>query len=395
MVSAANATANATCLADKSLKSYSSAWNSFVHCSQVFGFSPHMRHTTRIPYSIEEGVQVIKKYIGFECGVRQLNPDSIKGVYIPGIIKTLHRQEIFGYFVESFHHPQVRCILDGYIRNWAWHHPHSARIKLPFTLNLAIATERLLFQGTIRPLRSPTHSADARPTMERFRLTTALWFGIYFLLRKSEFLTTSTVPNQHTVPFTRASLRFQTQNRTDIAYADIGTIKAHFVSITIPFSKTDQSGHGRILHHSIHPSKPKRCIVRRLEKYISVTRDTYGAAISDHLFAIPSFLPLSADQITRAMRNACTIYGMPETSISAHSMRYGGASMLAAAGFPDYIIAYYGGWAPGSQAMRTYIQPSDTLIQTVSGHMGSMQSSTSVEAVIRGLMANRTVSRRT
>lgn len=303
---------------------------------------------------------VVKKYIGFECGVRQLNPDSIKGVYIPGIIKTLHRQEIFGYFAESFHHPQVRCILDGYIRIWAWHHPHSARIKLPFTLNLAIATERLLFQGAIRPLRSPTHSPDTHPTMERFLLTTALWFGIYFLQRKSEFLTTSTVPNQHTVPFTRASLRFQTQNRTDIAYADIGKIQAYFVSITIPFSKTDQTGHGRILHHSIHPS-----------------------------------IPLSADQITRAMKEACTVYGMPEASISAHSMRYGGASILAAAGFPDYIIAYYGGWAPGSQAMRTYIQPSDTLIQTVSGHMGSMQSSTSVEAVIRGLMANRTVSRQT
>ena len=89
------------------------------------------------------------------------------------------------------------------------------------------------------------------------------------------------------------------------------------------------------------------------------------------------------------MKLTCNVVHLPDEKVSAHSLRYGGASMMAAAGFPDYIIAYYGGWASGSTAMRRYIHPSDDIITTVSQHMASVSSSKSVDAIVHGLMANR------
>ena len=47
--------------------------------------------------------------------------------------------------------------------------------------------------------------------------------------------------------------------------------------------------------------------------------------------------------------------------------------MLAARGFPEYIIAMYGGWAEGSLSMRRYTRPSHRVISEVSRHMRDMQ----------------------
>ena len=52
------------------------------------------------------------------------------------------------------------------------------------------------------------------------------------------------------------------------------------------------------------------------------------------------------------MRATCTLVRLPADKISAHSLRYGGSTTLAAAGYPEYIIAFYGGWAEGSKAMN-------------------------------------------
>ena len=57
---------------------------------------------------------------------------------------------------------------------------------------------------------------------------------------------------------------------------------------------------------------------------------------------------------------------------TTHSLRYGGATMMAAAGFPQYLIAHYGGWRADSEALRRYIVPSDESIARVSKYMTDM-----------------------
>jgi hypothetical protein len=46
--------------------------------------------------------------------------------------------------------------------------------------------------------------------------------------------------------------------------------------------------------------------------------------------------------------------------------------MMASAGFPQYLIAHYGGWAENSSALKKYIRPSDASIAMVSEYMTTM-----------------------
>ena len=128
--------------------------------------------------------------------------------------------QIFSTFREATKHAQITCILGGYQREWHLHHSESDKVKIPFTLNLAILADELLKQGTIQPPGVAASGPTKRAWMERCRLTTALWIGIFFLLRKSEFLPES-------ASFRRHHLRFQDDNRHDIPYHLIGIAKAY------------------------------------------------------------------------------------------------------------------------------------------------------------------------
>jgi len=67
---------------------------------------------------------------------------------------------------------------------------------------------------------------------------------------------------------------------------------------------------------------------------------------------------------------------------TSHSLRYGGATMLAAAGFPHYVIAIYGGWSPDSKTLRFYTKPSNEMIKLVSAHMAAMASTSASKCFI-------------
>jgi hypothetical protein len=44
---------------------------------------------------------------------------------------------------------------------------------------------------------------------------------------------------------------------------------------------------------------------------------------------------------------------------------------MASAGFPEFIIAQYGGWVEGSESLKVYIRPTRETIDRVSRHMAS------------------------
>ena len=46
--------------------------------------------------------------------------------------------------------------------------------------------------------------------------------------------------------------------------------------------------------------------------------------------------------------------------------------MMAAAGFPQYLIAQYGGWSENSSSLKIYTKASAAMIQQVSKHMTDM-----------------------
>jgi hypothetical protein len=71
----------------------------------------------------------------------------------------------------------------------------------------------------------------------------------------------------------------------------------------------------------------------------------------------------------------------------SHSLRYGGATMMAAAGFPQYLIALYGGWTKDSKSLHIYAQPSDALIEIVSQKMNELAKTNCTHHFIHNAMA--------
>ena len=214
-------------------------------------------------------------------------------------------------------------------------------------------------------------------------------FRYIYLLRKGEYLPKQA--SNHN-PFKRRHLRFYDKFKNYIAYIDIGRFPSYSLSITIVFSKADQSGRGRIVHHEANFDSPENCVVHRLQEYITLSRDLYGAQEDDLLFELPKihkFPTLSCEALTYVIREICGALGLPKDQASAHSLRYGGAYMLAMMGLPEYIIAWYGGWAEGSTAMRTYVQISPEVISKVSRHMSMCAGQRSVQDMVRHLLANR------
>ena len=61
-------------------------------------------------------------------------------------------------------------------------------------------------------------------------------------------------------------------------------------------------------------------------------------------------------EYNRRLRKVAIKHGLDPNRVHSHSIRIGGATVLAAAGIPDYVIMTMGGWA--SAVYLQYIRPS-------------------------------------
>ena len=382
--------AMATCHAPATLRSYTTGWRSWCRYCEFFRRSPMLEASMLLPMLFHEVITEIQNYIHFECAIRQIQPDSIKNVYLVGIADYFDRQGVVNVFRQASNHNCVQLVLSSYSRSWKKKHPDSSKVKIAFGLSYAIHAERLIHSGALAVGGYVcSDRSNLMLYMIGFRVVTALWMGIFFLLRKSEFLPFSTHPNEMQEPCRRRNLRFFDGNRTEIPYHSIGLRPAASVTLHLRFSKTDQTGHGRIVQHE-STCDSSTCIVHRLGEYIRVSRDYFHATADSVLFSVPG-LPtdLSSAVLTEVMRGTTAALGLPERLVSAHSLRYGGATALSQAGFPEYIIAFYGGWVAGSTAMRRYIVQSAQTRRVVSDHMAKTAYATSVEDLVRETLAGR------
>jgi hypothetical protein len=266
---------------------------------------------------------------------------------------------------------------------------HRIAQKIPFTATRALEVELLLYSGRLSVSGLHTRGTSMAAIMERARCICALLFGIFFLLRKGEFPPKPTPGNNRNTQMRRSHLRFMTEDQSLIPYYAIGTTRASWLTISIEFSKADQTGRGRIITHYINVDVPLSRIVQRMEAYFYLSRTYSMAQDHDLLFHVPGLPALTTDFLTSCLRQTCHLLGLPCDKVSAHSLRYGGAATLAAAVFPEYIIAFYCGWAQGSSAMRRYIKPSNDIIKRVSSHMTRPQSPRAVQAVVNQLLTHR------
>lgn len=174
------------------------------------------------------------------------------------------------------------------------------------------------------------------------------------------------------LPPTRASVTFFDARRQPIPYHLVGSSganKAVWLRNNVHVGKTDQFGEGRI--HLIMAQPGGNCSLAIFQRYFGLSRDA-GASLTDSLFDCPDLPRLTAHTLSTIMKATVTALGLSASRISTHSLRYGGATALAASGFPEYVILMYGGWKEGSASLRRYIRPSIDIVHSVSAHMHRM-----------------------
>ena len=311
--------------------------------------------------SSERLEDVVVAFLAFEIGLRGLSPASIKKVYLAAIASHFVGSRVLrNGFSEAVRSDQVKYVLRGYLKIYSLMHPAGEAKKLAFTIELVKYLKVVL-------------SADHRRKhggLFAWGLDLALKFGIYFLLRKSEFLPgCSRVASEPVRPGMRFKvIRFYDFGGRVVPWGRVFPGCAKSVEILVPRSKTDQYGYGRVVRH-VRVSGVN-CIVKELERWTAHCRDMLGAGPEDGLFCIRGapFLVEEAD-VAAAMKKIVVHLGWDSSKISAHSLRYGGATMLAAAGLPQYVIEYFGGWAEGSKSAKFYMQVSGRSVANVSSVM--------------------------
>jgi hypothetical protein len=137
---------------------------------------------------------------------------------------------------------------------------------------------------------------------------------------------------------------------------NVGNIRS--MVIRIKRSKTDGEGRGYERAITIN-SDPYLCVVKAVLAHLLLTADlpaeypvcAYDAAASANGRAL--HVVTRAD-VAGALKAVATRLGEDVTLVSSHSLRIGGATAMAAAGFPDSFVCYWGFWR--SPAYRGYIR---------------------------------------
>jgi len=293
------------------------------------------------PYPVIETIYLVLAFAAFEA-LRGISPVSTFTVYLPAIKNFFTRNFVINNFSAAIASNQVKFARRGYSKIYCLMHPKSESRKMAFTIEL-VNYVRKAFEEVDRKFPDKWF-IQAREL--------ALRTGIYFLLRKSEYLPNSKGDNPGLL---RSDILFFGNDGFPTTCSSIQKGQAGSIRINIPYSKCDQFGYGRNILH-VRQKGEARCIVNDLEEWIIKTRVELGASDDDYLFRVKGKNIISSEQVSIVMKRTTEFCGFSSNKISAHSLRYGGATMLAAAGLPQYIIAYFGGWCEDSKSLQTYTQ---------------------------------------
>ena len=310
----------------------------------------------KLPYSSKETQSILVAYLGFEIGLRGMNPNSIKTSYLSSISNSFVLHDVENFFDVAHKSKLVKMVMDGYLRIYHKMNPISGQKKLAFTIELVKYFKELI---------------GDKLCIENLAIELAMKFGIFFLLRKSEFLPQSRKKKSRGLKW--KNIQFFDFNGNSVPLHKVTVSINHIKTLTIDidFSKTDQYGAGRLVSHVRNDSGC--CIVNDVVNWWVVLRDHLNFDNNDFLFSKNDGEPIIIDsQVAKAMKDTVTYLGWKDDKVSAHSLRYGGATMLAAAGLPQYIIEYFGGWAQDSQALsKLYAKLGSEAVGRVSSIIGN------------------------
>ena len=338
-------------LAASTRASQRSAVRSWVRFCDVM----HIDMLCRGVRSVAVMENIVAQYLSFEIGVRGMSPHSMKNVYLGGISNHFVELNVRNQFDRAMATKFIKYVLRGYTRIYSKMHPESGMKKVAFTIEL-----------TTHTMAAMEHAGLFKSDLiKREAIMFALVLGIYFLLRKSEYLSTS----KDNKGRKWKHVRFMDRGGKVIPWAFVGRTQAVEMVLNVDTSKTDQFGRGRLVRHKV--VEGPNCIVKKTVDWLVKCRDEFGAGEEDYIFQIGTRVLVRANDMAAAMKCTMDFLGLDGSKVTAHSLRYGGATMLAAAGLPHYVIAYFGGWTADSKSLLAYMQLGAEAIANASGIMAS------------------------
>lgn len=191
---------------------------------------------------------------------------------------------------------------------------------------------------------------------------TAQILGYTTLSRVSEYLQT---PGEAEHLLLAESIMFETHSKQLIPSTEIDNISWSEIQgcvVDILSAKNDKKHKGNRLHFGLADlADPNQayCITKTLWKYAKAVRPVKGMSF----FYIPGLKwTLKPRYFNLCLKQLAVLYNLDPARISSHSLRIGGASALAAAGVPDYLIMDMGRWR--SLTFLTYVRRSTQMFDT-------------------------------
>ena len=286
------------------------------------------------------GIEVVEtmvcKFSVFECLVREMDPASVFGSYVPAIARDSDLRKIRIKFREASSTTYFKYVRKGLKNIYYAVHPLSGMKRIAFEMSMVKFINVALGKAT--------------NSVIRFAEILAPKIGICYLLRKSEFVPDG--KKNHGLVWSKVN--FFDKYGKKIVWASVGIVRAESVVVVVPYSKADQHGAGRYLTH--YRQRNGVCIVSDLENWAVYHKKYLLSKESNGVFMNGSVPLITQERLMVVLKTTARYLNLNEDGVVIHSCRYGGATQLAMAGFPQYVIEIFGGWAPGSKSARRYTQ---------------------------------------
>jgi len=203
---------------------------------------------------------------------------------------------------------------------------------------LKLFIERLHQYPTVKKLRYPLPAKCLRAflddTSEPLVLRLALLLAMTMLMRVGEYTTP------------RGEGKFNAALHATWRRIGINADGTELL-FNIPGSKTDTHNVGSLRQCGALPEAPQYCAVRLFQQYRRRVRARrLACGVDDPLLVLDNGTPLRSSHVCAAVRRAVA-KGAPELDVSlfsSHSLRSGGATALAHAGYSDRDIMLLGRW---------------------------------------------------
>ena len=300
----------ASSLAPNSLSTYQTGLNHYIKFCQLFNIVPIFPLSESVLENFCVYLQVKVAY------------KSIK-VYLCGV---QYWSYLNGYNEEIADMDRLHYVLQGIRRSQGGSRDRPQRPPISWNMLTVICD----------------YIATTYTRSDGFMLTAAVLLAYFGMLRISEY----TIPGQNNF-----------DPSAHLTVNDVTILRARRVAqVFLKKSKTDPFRKGvairvGVLNHRL-------CPVKALIRYLVVRGPKPG----------PLFLFSNGIFLTRAHIHDILIKSLPDVPfVNTHSFRSGGATALANAGIPAYVIQILGRWK--SRAYATYVQYSDKYIITVNQHM--------------------------